>query len=76
MPFGFGRGKGRRGGWRRGKGFHDGRGLGGFGPGGTPTNCICPKCAMVVPHRPGLPCFQTKCPKCSSPMTRQFFYEE
>ena len=74
MPFGFGRGKGRGGG---GRGFRGGdRGPGGFGPVGPPANCICPKCGTVMPHRPGLPCFQTKCPRCGLPMTRQFFYEE
>ncbi len=72
MPFGFGRG---RHGWGRGqgRGFRGGRG---FGPGRPPANCICPNCGIAVPHRPGSPCFQTKCPRCNSPMTRQFFYGE
>ena len=72
MPFGFGT---KRYGWgrRRGRGFRGGRG---FGPGGPPTNCICPKCGIVVPHHPASPCFQTKCPYCGSRMTRQFSYEE
>ena len=68
MPFGFGRGKGR--------GFRGDRGPGGFGRGRPPANCICPNCGAVVPHCPGQPCFQTKCPRCNSPMTRQFFSEE
>jgi len=63
MPFGFGRGRRKR--W--------GRGFGGRGPGGPPTNCICPKCGFIMPHQQGIPCFQTKCPRCGSPMTRQFF---
>ena len=71
MPFGFGRGRGGG----RGRGFRGSRGLGGFGPGRLPATCICPNCGMVVPHRPGLPCFQTKCTHCGSPMTRQFFSE-
>ena len=76
MSFGLGRGIGR-GGWGRGKGFGGGGGRRGwFGrrsPIGPPENCICPSCGTVVPHRRGLPCFHTKCPNCSSPMTRQFF---
>lgn len=75
MPFGFGRGRGRRGGWGWGKGFRGGRGAGGLGPGRPPETCICPKCGMIIPHQRGIPCFQTKCPRCGAPMTRQFFSE-
>lgn len=70
MPFGFGRGRGR------GRGFRGGRGRGGFGPEMPPTNCICPNCGMIIPHQPAVPCFRKKCPRCGSPMTRQFFYGE
>ena len=67
MPFGFGRGKGRR---------FCGRGPSRFGPlDKSPANCICPKCGKVVPHCSGIPCFRTKCPECGSLMTRQFFTE-
>lgn len=63
MP-GFGRGMGRGGG--RGR-------MGGpfaAGPGGT---CLCtnPECKNEVPHQAGVPCYQTKCPKCGSPMIRR-----
>lgn len=37
------------------------------GPGGY---CVCPKCKHKVPHRVGVPCYNIKCPNCSSPMTR------
>jgi hypothetical protein len=40
----------------------------GFGPGG---NCVCPSCGAISPHQRGVPCFQQKCPKCGSPMTRE-----
>ena len=74
MPFGFGRGRGR-GGQPRGIGRGGRRGLGRFGGGGFGGNCICPNCGFIAPHKPGTPCFQTKCPRCASPMTRQFLNE-
>lgn len=51
-----------------GRGFGKGR-MGGFaqGPGGE---CICPKCGTKAPHTIGIPCYQQKCKKCGSPMTR------
>ena len=71
MPFGFGIGRGRG-----GRGFRGGIGGGGLRQGGFPTNCVCPNCGMIATHQRRVPCFQTKCPRCGSPMTRQFFYEE
>jgi hypothetical protein len=40
------------------------------GPGGF---CVCtnPDCQEKVPHQTGVPCYQLKCPKCGSPMTRK-----
>ncbi len=66
MPFGFGGGRGRgRGGGMRGGGrghfFSD-----------RDNFCICPNCKTVVPHQLGVPCYQTICPNCGEPMTRQF----
>ena len=64
QPTGRGLGLGRS----RGAG---GRGrMGGFaaGPSG---NCVCPKCGYKEAHQTGVPCYQKKCPKCQSPMTRE-----
>ncbi len=55
MPRGFGRGRGQ------GQGF-------GLGPGGY---CVCPSCGEKVQHIRGTPCYNQKCPKCGSPMTRE-----
>jgi uncharacterized protein len=66
----FGRGAGLG----RGRGAGGGRGRGGgpyaAGPGGQ---CVCvnPECKHAMPHKVGVPCYQEKCPKCSSPMIRQ-----
>jgi cation diffusion facilitator family transporter len=49
-----------------GRRFRFRRGLG-LGPGGE---CICPACGTKVPHQRGTPCFQQRCPKCNTPMTR------
>ena len=54
-------------------GLGRGRGTGrqrGFaaGPGGF---CVCPKCGYKEQHQVGMPCYQKKCPRCGSPMTRE-----
>jgi uncharacterized protein len=74
MPFMFRGGGQQRG--SKGRGFGGGRGPGAIGSGGPPTNCICPQCRLVVPHKPGVPCFQRNCPQCGSIMTRQFLKSE
>lgn len=55
----LGRGAGRRVGLR-------GKGLGGS------ADCVCPKCGEKVAHTRGVPCFNTKCPKCQTPMAGVF----
>jgi len=62
----------RRGSWGRDGCFRSSRGSENIVRSGLPANCICPKCGLVMPHQRGIPCFQTKCPQCSSPMARQF----
>ena len=66
----FGRGPGRGAGL--GPGGGRGRMGGPFaaGPGGF---CVCtnPNCKNEITHQAGVPCYQTKCPKCGSPMVRK-----
>ena len=78
MPQGGGQGRGGQGGeFGAGGGGRGGGGPGsrgrrgggaGLGPGG---DCVCRSCGTVVPHQPGYPCNQMKCPKCGSGMTRK-----
>lgn len=59
------------GGRRQGPG---GRRLGRMGgplAGGPGGNCACPQCGHTEPHKRGVPCAQTECPKCGIPMTRE-----
>ena len=53
---------GRRIGWRGRMGGSS------LGPGGE---CFCINCGTAVPHKAGTPCYQIKCPKCKSFMTRR-----
>jgi len=43
--------------------------MGGFGLGPS-GECICPNCGYTGAHQLGVPCYQTKCPKCGFYMTR------
>jgi hypothetical protein len=58
-----GRGRGRG----QGQG---GRGLGGGFARGPDGECRCSNCGHREPHQLGVPCYDKKCPKCGSPMTR------
>ena len=40
----------------------------GAGPTG---NCVCPRCGEKIPHKQGVPCFNTPCPKCGTWMIRE-----
>lgn len=60
-----------------GSGRGIGRGLGGGGrmrgtrPGAGPSGeCVCPSCGARVPHKAGIPCYNTNCPKCGTRMVR------
>jgi len=44
--------------------------MGGPFAAGPNGNCVCPKCGYKKQHQIGVPCYQMKCPKCGSQMTR------
>ena len=44
------------------------RGRSGMGPAG---NCVCPQCGYKVPHQPGKPYRELKCPQCGVGMLRE-----
>ena len=71
VPFGFRKGRCAAGINKKGEAGKR-RDMGAFGPGGPPTNCVCPQCGLVVAREPGIPCFHRKCPQCGSFMARQF----
>ena len=62
------------GGRAEGAGAGPGRGgrgrMGGMsaGPGGR---CVCPSCGHNALHERGMPCIETKCPKCGTGMMRE-----
>ncbi len=70
----YGRGRGRGGaGGGRGGSRGQGSGLGrNNGPqkAGAGGDCVCPKCGHKAQHDVGQPCYDKKCPKCGTGMTR------
>ena len=38
---------------------------------GEGGNCICTKCNTIVLHKSGIPCIETRCPKCNTKMMRE-----
>jgi len=63
-------GQGRGGGGRGQNPSGGGKGLGGGRGMGQGGECVCPNCGEKAPHERGNPCFDMKCPKCGSSMTR------
>lgn len=61
-----GRGMGRGAGRGMGRGRNAGQQAGGS------AECTCPNCGEKVAHTRGVPCSQTKCPKCDTPMRGVF----
>jgi len=58
-----------------GQGPMTGKGRGMARPGqglGGSADCQCPKCGEKVPHTRGVPCSNTNCPKCGTPMRGVF----
>lgn len=68
MGKGTGQGQGSGGGGGQGGG--PGR-MGGSKAAGPAGYCICPSCGHKVPHQTGQPCYNLKCPKCGTNMTRE-----
>ena len=59
------KGGGAAGGRGEGRGRMGGAGR---GPGGE---CVCPSCGKKVSHERGVPCYEVRCPKCGTAMTRE-----
>jgi hypothetical protein len=71
---GRGQGRGQGQGMQTGRGAGRGSGRGGSGEGGGMGGggfCVCPKCGRRVPHQPGIPCLQERCPTCGVAMVRE-----
>lgn len=54
-----------------GQGQGGGRGLGGGSAAGPGGYCVCPNCGEKAGHQLGTPCYEQKCPKCGTAMTRE-----
>ena len=71
----YGRGKGRgSAGGGRGGSRGQGSGLGrnnGTQKAGTGGDCVCPSCGHKAQHVVSKPCYNEKCPKCGTLMTRE-----
>jgi uncharacterized protein len=64
-----GRGLGQ--GMGAGRGADSGKRMRGKFAASPEGKCVCPKCEHTIMHQRGLPCYQQKCPKCKSLMTRR-----
>ncbi len=75
MPKGLGMGSpgpGQGGGQGQGRGRGNCRGMvGGRASAGPGGECICPSCGTTAVHQAGVPCYQSKCPKCGTNMARK-----
>ena len=57
-----------------GRGQGQGRGLGRnrkIGSALSDSGCVCPSCGQKAQHKAGQPCYEQKCPKCKTKMTRE-----
>ncbi len=67
MPKGDGTGP-RGDGPGTGQGLGRGQGQGGGSGLGPAGFCVCSNCGEKASHQIGVPCFETKCPKCGAVM--------
>lgn len=66
------RGSGRGSGRGQGRGQGQGRGLGRNRKiGSALSDYVCPSCGQKTQHKAGQPCYEQKCPKCETKMTRE-----
>jgi len=57
-----------------GMGTGGGKGMAGRGGGfgaSSGGNCVCPNCGEKASHKLGAPCYEQRCPKCGTAMTRE-----
>ena len=54
------------------KRFRRGKKRGRLGSCKQAAGCICPNCRFKISYQPSISCFETKCPRCRTPMARLF----
>ena len=68
---GQGRGQGLQSGAGAGKGGAGRAGKARHGGLGAEGSCICLMCGHRIPHEPGMPCIEERCPTCGVALVRE-----